>query len=149
MSLITRLMTAQTEQPSCTSTTGQDANPSEHNFVVSTISSLFSPTGPAGDWLKLVVIGGILELMRRAVLFVWRNLVNQFWITVVFEEYNDSYCEYYMSSHLCEPNDSWSRSLDDDVVIQTARVDASQGAVDQQQFVRSRIARRPCRGRSR
>lgn len=87
-------MATQTEQPSCTATTGQDVKLSAHNFVLSTINSLFSSSGPAGDWLKLFVIGGILELIRRSLMFVWRNLVNQFWITVVFEEYNDSYCKH-------------------------------------------------------
>ena len=76
-----------------TTTPGQDANSSKHGFVVSTLMSLISPSGPSGDWLKLLIIGGFLELMRRFFVFVWRGLVNQFWITIALEEYDDSYCE--------------------------------------------------------
>lgn len=105
-------MTTQAEQPSCTATGGQDVNPPAQHFVVSTITSLFSSSGPAGDWLKLFFIGGILELMRRFFMFVWRNVVNQFWITIVFEEYNDSFCErsplYHPRHHCYEPNGSRS-----------------------------------------
>lgn len=103
-SLITPLMT--TTQPSCTATAGQDAEPSNHSLA-STIFSLFSSSGPAGDWLKLFVIGGILELLRRFFMFIWRNMVNQFWITIALEEYNDSYCECRLIQHpLPKPNDS-------------------------------------------
>lgn len=90
----------QNDQPPCPTTAGEDATPAKLNLVVSAITSLFSPSGPAGDWLKLFVIGGVLELMRRVVLFIWRNLVNQFWITVALEEYNDSYCECHLRRHL-------------------------------------------------
>lgn len=141
-------MTAtQTEQPSCITTPGQDPTPHVHNFVVSTIIPLFSSSGPAGDWLKLVVIGGILELLRRCILFGWRNVVNQFWITVAFEEYSDSYCECHYLIHL-QGRFMITHSLDDDVVVQTARMDRRQGALDQQPFIRDRSPRRPGRRRS-
>ena len=74
-------------------TPSQDAGSSKHGFVVSTLMSLISPSGPSGDWLRLLIIGGFLELMRRFFVFVWRGLVNQFWITIALEEYDDSYCE--------------------------------------------------------
>jgi chaperone BCS1 len=86
-------MSNQTDHLPGTTTTGQDAGSSEHGFAVSTLMSLFSTSGPSGDWFKLLVIGGFLEIMRRFFLFVWRSLVNQFWITIVLEEYDDSYCE--------------------------------------------------------
>jgi len=76
-----------------TTAAGQDVSSSKHGFVVSTLMSLFSPSGPSGDWLKLLMIGGFLEFMRRFFVFVWRGLVNQFWITIALEEYDDSYCE--------------------------------------------------------
>lgn len=84
-------MSSQTQQPSCTPTASQDPSPSARNFVVSTIVSLVSSSGPFGDWLKLFVIGGVLELTRRVLMFVWRNLVNQFWITIALEGYTDSH----------------------------------------------------------
>ena len=91
-------MSSQTKQPPCTGTPSEDASSLAHNFVISTIISLFSSSGPAGDWLKLFVLGGILEVLRRALMFAWKKLVNQFWITLVLEEYNDSYCKSRLSS---------------------------------------------------
>ena len=96
-------MSDQTDRPPDTATAGQDASSSEHGFVVSTLMSLFSASGPSGDWFKLLIIGGFLELMRRFFMFVWRGLVNQFWITIVLEEYDDSYCESdILLCHLAE-----------------------------------------------
>jgi len=86
-------MSAQTDQPPSSAVPGQGASTSESGLLPSLIS-LFSSSGPCGDWLKLFVIGGILELIRRVFLFVWRGLVNQFWITIALEEYDDSYGEF-------------------------------------------------------
>jgi hypothetical protein len=72
---------------------GQDASTSGYGFAVSTSSPCSLPPAHAGDWLKLFVVGGVLELIRRFFMFVWRGLVNQFWITIVLEEYDDSYSE--------------------------------------------------------
>ena len=112
-------------------TASQDANPSVHNFVLSTVFSLFSSSGPAGDWLKFFIAGGILELLRRVLMFVWENLVTQFLITLELEECNDGYCEiaFIMSSD-SEPNGPRLHSLDDGVVISTAHMDGGQGVVD-------------------
>ena len=90
-------MSNQTDNLSDTTTAGQDASSPKHGFVVSTLMSLVNTSGPAGDWLNLLIIGGFLELMRRFFLFVWRGLVNQFWITIVMEEYDESYCESDLS----------------------------------------------------
>ena len=92
-------MSTQTDQPPSTTTAGQDAGFSEHGFLVSTLVSLFSSSG--GDWLKLCVIGGVLEILRRFLMFVWRGLVNQFWITIALEEYSDSHGGSDLS--LCHP----------------------------------------------
>ena len=86
-------MSDQTDHLPDTPAASQNASSSEYGFVVSTITSLFSTSGPSGDWFKLLVIGGFLEIMRRFFMFVWRGLVNQFWITIALEEYDDSYCE--------------------------------------------------------
>ena len=82
-----------------TAAASQDVSSWQNNIVFSTLSSLFSSSGPSGDWLKLFVIGGFLELMRRSIIFVWRGLVNQFWITIALEEYDDSHCESDISLH--------------------------------------------------
>lgn len=112
-------MSNQTDPLPDNTTSGQDASSSEHGFVVSTLISLFSTSGPSGDWLKLFIAGGILELMRRLLMFVWRGLVNQFWITIVLEGYDDSYCKSGLSlSHpRYGPNELRFRSLDDVMVI--------------------------------
>jgi len=86
-------MSTQTDQPpSSAAVPDQDASTSEPGLL-SIFISLFSPSGPCGDWLKIFVIGGILELIRRLFVFVWNGLVNQFWITIKLEEYDDSYGE--------------------------------------------------------
>lgn len=109
----------------------QGANLSVHNFLLSTVFSLFSSSGPAGDWLKLFIAGGILELLRRVLMFVWENLVTQFWIALELEECNDSYCGFtFIMSLNSEPKDSRLHSLDDGVVISTAYMDGGQGIVD-------------------
>ena len=43
--------------------------------------------------IGIFVIGGALELIRRLFVFAWRGLVNQFWITIALEEYDDNYGE--------------------------------------------------------
>lgn len=94
-------MSNQTDHPPGTAASSRDASTSLYGTILSTIGSLFSSSGPSGDWLKLFVIGGFLELLRRFILFVWRALVNQFWITIALEEYDDSHCESAISlSHL-------------------------------------------------
>ena len=85
-------MSTQTHQPPSTAVPGQDVSASG-NGLVSMFISLFSSSGPCGDWLKIFIIGGALELIRRFFVFGWRGLVNQFWITVALEEYDDSYGE--------------------------------------------------------
>lgn len=45
------------------------------------------------DWLKLFLIGGVFETCRRVFFQVWYSLVDWLWITVDFEEGDDSYGE--------------------------------------------------------
>jgi len=111
-------MSAHIDKPPSTATAGQNAGSSEYGFVISTFISLFSSSGPCGDWLKLFVIGGILELIRRFFMFAWRGLVNQFWITIALEEYSDSYCEPgRLSHHLATSLTNHDDRLDDVMVI--------------------------------
>lgn len=91
-------MSTQVDKPPGTAPAGQDPSSSERGFLVSALISVFSSSGPSGDWLTLFVIGGFLELTRRLLMFVWRGMVNQFWITLVLQEYDDSYCESGLSS---------------------------------------------------
>jgi len=88
-------MSTHTDHPPSSADPGQDASTSEPGLL-STFISLFSPSGPCGDWVKIFVIGGVLELIRRLFVFGWNGLVNQFWITIVLEEYDDSYGEYWV-----------------------------------------------------
>ena len=45
------------------------------------------------DWLKLLLIGGIFETCRRVFFQAWNSVVDSFWITVDFEQGDDSYGE--------------------------------------------------------
>lgn len=45
------------------------------------------------DWLKLFLIGGVFETCRRVFFQVWYSVVDSLWITVDFEEGDDSYGE--------------------------------------------------------
>ena len=89
-------MSNQTNQPPTTATVGQDEK--LHGSLASTLTYSFTSPGPFGDWLRFFVIGGILELSRRFLMYVWSGLVNQFWITIALDEYSDSYCESGLSS---------------------------------------------------
>ena len=86
-------MSTQVDEPPSSAVPGQDASTSESGLL-SAFISLFSSSGPCGDWLKIFVIGGALELFRRLFVVVWKGFVNQFWITIALEEYDDSYGEY-------------------------------------------------------
>jgi len=90
-------MSNQTDHLSDTAAAGQVTSSSEHGLVASILISILSPSGPSGDWLKLFVIGGLLELMRRFLLSAWKSIINQFWITIVLEEYDDSYSKSELS----------------------------------------------------
>lgn len=43
------------------------------------------------DWAKLIVIGGVLETIRRSFFSTWDSLVNAFFITAQFKEDDSSY----------------------------------------------------------
>ena len=83
-------MSNQTDRPSSTATAGRDTNSSKHGIVASVLT-FFSSSGLSGDWIMYFVITGFLELIRRFFIFAWKSLANQLWITMVLEEYDDSY----------------------------------------------------------
>ena len=45
------------------------------------------------DWLKLIVIGGVIETCRRFGLKLWSSLVESFWITACFDERDTCYSQ--------------------------------------------------------
>ncbi|KAJ8695306.1 hypothetical protein PTI98_007912 [Pleurotus ostreatus] len=53
--------------------------------IASLITLLFSFSA-LRDWIKLIVIGGVLETARRSVFSVYARLMNSFFITATFDE---------------------------------------------------------------
>ncbi|KDQ26599.1 hypothetical protein PLEOSDRAFT_1105500 [Pleurotus ostreatus PC15] len=53
--------------------------------IASLITLLFSFSA-LRDWIKLIVIGGVLETARRSVFSVYARLINSFFITATFDE---------------------------------------------------------------
>ncbi|KIP02268.1 hypothetical protein PHLGIDRAFT_96183 [Phlebiopsis gigantea 11061_1 CR5-6] len=53
------------------------------------------------DWLKLIVIGGVIETCRRFGLKLWSSLVESFWITACFDERDTCYnwIMFWLSKH--------------------------------------------------
>ena len=45
------------------------------------------------DWLKLLIVGGILEVCRRLLWRSWESIMNYFWITVTLDEGDDCGCK--------------------------------------------------------
>jgi mitochondrial chaperone BCS1 len=43
------------------------------------------------DWLKLIIIGSVLETCRRFYSSIWSSVVNSFFITAQFKEEDSSY----------------------------------------------------------
>ena len=58
---------------------------------IATLATLLLSFTEFQDWLKLLLIGGIFETCRRVVFQVWHAIVDSFWVSVDFEEYDDSY----------------------------------------------------------
>jgi mitochondrial chaperone BCS1 len=58
--------------------------------LISIITMLLSVSA-LRDWLKLIVIGGVLESCRRMAYQLYNNFINSFFITATFREDDDSY----------------------------------------------------------
>ena len=58
--------------------------------IATLATALLSLTG-IQDWLKLFLIGGVLETCRRTLLQAWQNILDSIWISVDFEDGDDSY----------------------------------------------------------
>ncbi|KAH9946492.1 P-loop containing nucleoside triphosphate hydrolase protein [Amylocystis lapponica] len=59
------------------------------------------------DWLKLLLVGGVIETCRRFFFGSWESLVSSFWITVTFDEEDDSY-DWIL--HWLSKNPKWSQA---------------------------------------
>ena len=62
----------------------------ERPSIATLATVLLSFTG-FQDWLKLFLIGGIFETSRRVAFHAWYSIVDSLWITVDFEDGDDSY----------------------------------------------------------
>ncbi|KAF7798694.1 hypothetical protein EIP86_009918 [Pleurotus ostreatoroseus] len=76
-------------------------NPLPLAVTPATILSLFLSFSALRDWLKLIVIGGVVETSRRLCLKLWSTFIEAFWITASFEEHDDSYnwILFWLSKH--------------------------------------------------
>ncbi|KAI0769155.1 P-loop containing nucleoside triphosphate hydrolase protein [Irpex lacteus] len=63
------------------------------------------------DWLKLIVIGGVIETCRRGGMRLWATFVESFWLTACFDENDVSYtwALYWLSK---QPTWSKARIID-------------------------------------
>lgn len=52
----------------------------------SSLVTLLLSFNALGDWLKFLIVGGLLETCRRVLLFVWTYVTNSLWMTVEFEQ---------------------------------------------------------------
>jgi mitochondrial chaperone BCS1 len=78
------------------STSTDDLSPSPQTSSafptdIPSLLALFLSIGALRDWLKLIVIGGFFETCRRLIFSCWSSLIKSFWITVEFEEGDDSF----------------------------------------------------------
>lgn len=79
------------------------------NSITSIIPLLFGV--PAlGDWLKLFLLGGLLESFRRFASTIWQYFIDSFWLTVHFEG-NDSAYDWMMIWLSSQPTWRRARSL--------------------------------------
>lgn len=53
------------------------------------------------DWLKLIVLGGVLETCRRFGYLAWQSFVDSFFLTAHFEQEDESYGVYALRCSRC------------------------------------------------
>ncbi|KAF7308429.1 Mitochondrial chaperone BCS1 [Mycena chlorophos] len=68
-------------------TTPSPPNLSDFSSIVAFLFSF----GALTDWLKLIVFGGALEMLRRFAFSTYGKLISSFWITASFHEDDSSY----------------------------------------------------------
>lgn len=58
---------------------------------LSSIVSFLLSFAALRDWLKLIVIGGIIETCRRCGMRLWTTFMESFWLTACFDDSDISY----------------------------------------------------------
>lgn len=71
-----------------------NATPLTTPLGLSTLLSFLLSFSAMQDWLKLIIIGGVIETCRRTCLRFWASFVESFWITACFDDRDMSYSEY-------------------------------------------------------
>lgn len=78
-----------TANPNATETAGDSTTLPRLNL--SSILSFLLSFAALRDWLKLIIIGGIIETSRRCGLRLWATLIDSFWLTACFDDNDTSY----------------------------------------------------------
>lgn len=60
-------------------------------FALSSLITMFLSFSALRDWLKLIVIGGLIESCRRMCFSLWSHVVESFWLSASFDEDDESY----------------------------------------------------------
>ena len=82
--------------PNATNSTFSSSLPtsaSAFNTTVSSLLSMFLSFSALRDWLKLIVVGGVIETIRRLCFSLWYFVIESIWVTASFDEDDSSYGE--------------------------------------------------------
>ena len=72
-----------------TNTTSLPSAEASNSFSPFLLVSRLLTVSAIRDWLKLLLVGGILEVCRRLLWRSWESIMNFFWITVTLDEGDD------------------------------------------------------------
>ena len=87
------------ERASNWSSTTRNSATTNVTDISSLVAFLFS-LAALRDWLKLILIGGFLEALRRLTVNTYESFVGSFWVTAYFDEDDSSYS-------MCHPVSFW------------------------------------------
>ena len=76
-----------TSQPLPTTTSAFSA-------TVSSLISVFLSFSALRDWIKLIIVGGLIESARRLCFGLWYYTLESVWITASFDEDDSSYGKF-------------------------------------------------------
>lgn len=65
--------------------------PPPDTAALASLSTLFLSFNGLSDWFKLIVVGGLLETLRRLLFSLWQYVVSCIWITAEFEQDDDPF----------------------------------------------------------
>lgn len=83
---------------SANSTTSADGSTTTAKATAAGISSILTmllSLSALRDWLKLFVIGGLIETCRRLLFAGWALVIESLWITATFDFDDSSYSTFY------------------------------------------------------